>query len=468
MTSDDPTSIVSTPSQMRGETGSKDRGSAIAQEENDAVFKIRFTVMVFLIISTIGVACLVYFNTRSTEMTRFEEAFNGYAWKALESLGGNLEASVGAMDSFVVTIVSFANYTNMTWPFVTVPNYGTRASKVRFATKSVVIVEIPTVSLEEKDRWNQYSMEHGPLWVDQNIKVQNGDPTFQGMRVDNYTATGLWGVPPNATVIRPMWQSYPTVPLHGNSPFNLDLSSLPTLGLAVPYLSDRQAVLGGVSNDPFTVHSYNSTNELVKLVAGSEYPSTEPFSELYYPIFDDAEERVLTTANGEKNSTNKGTMVGVIGSWFYWRDMMKEILPTGINGVIAVFKNGCNQTFSYEINGPDVAFKGFYDAHDTQFNYLGLDSSLIDLKEYAPGINGYTGLPLTDKLCPYRVSLFPSKVFESRYVSGEPWIYVAVTVAIFLFTTAVFVLYDYLVERYVPIPIPSHTHRCIANLPLVL
>lgn len=430
----------------------------IATAESQAVFRIRVMVLLFLIMSTIVTACLVYFSTRNGEQEQFEADFEDLAAKVLNNLGSSIEASLGAMDSFVVSIVSFAQYNNMTWPYVTIPNYGTQASKVRSVTKSILLVQIQSVLSDQRLQWDEYSLNVGPTWVDQNIAVQNADPTVSttasGVKNiknedhDEYTVSGLWGYKPEATLHRPMWQSYPTVPLFGYSPFNLDLTLLPSLTAALPALNDRNAVVGYISNDPTTrtideTSNHHQINSLIKEYVGNETEITEPLSELYYPIFEDAATHVLS----KQNKTTEFEMVSILGSWFYWREFIKEILPRGNNGIIVVFENGCNQTFSYQINGPDVVFLGYLDAHQSKYKYYAIQSGLIDLIKNSYGAQSYTGLSLVDTSCPYTVRLYPSKTFEDQYLNSDPWYYMATTVAIFVFTTIVFISYDLLVEK---------------------
>lgn len=423
---------------------SKHSEAPIAKAENKAVFRIRLMIVVFLAVCTVGAACLVYFVTRNSETKAFEAEFDDLAVKVFDSLGSSIETSLMALDGFAVSIVSFVQYANMTWPFVTLPDYGTRASKVRSLTKSVLITQIQAVPNADVSRWNEYSLKYGPAWVDENIKIQNEDPTFNGLEVDQYVPSGLWGNQSDTELHRPMWQNYPTVPILGYSPFNLDLAVTAGLNMALPSLNERKAVIGGVSNDPVTVPLYNTTNELVKYYTGDDQETEEPLSEMYYPIFEDAANRV---AGGDAMGS-QGEMVSVIGSWFYWRDLMTDILPTGSNGIVAVFENGCNQTFSYQINGPDVVFLGYRDAHEKKYDDFGVKAELIDLKQYtSSGNQVYTGLPLSDETCPYVVCVYPSQTFEDQYVGSDAAIAMGVAISIFVFTTMVFLFYDFIVER---------------------
>jgi hypothetical protein len=49
------------------------------------------------------------------------------------------------------------------------------------------------------------------------------------------------------------------------------------------------------------------------------------------------------------------TVVAYIFSVVSWERYLVNLLPEGVNGMVVVLRNSCNQAFSYEINGPDVS-----------------------------------------------------------------------------------------------------------------
>ncbi len=73
-------------------------------------------------VSTVGVAVTVYRYVSTAEHTSFEGHFQDDSDKVLEAIGSTLELTLGSVDNFLVGMVSFARYTNATWPFVTVPD----------------------------------------------------------------------------------------------------------------------------------------------------------------------------------------------------------------------------------------------------------------------------------------------------------------------------------------------------------
>lgn len=59
----------------------------------------------------------------------------------------------------------------------------------------------------------------------------------------------------------------------------------------------------------------------------------------------------------------------------------------------------------------------------------------------------YTGIPLDPDYCPRSVAVYPSTTMQELYITNQPMLFTVGAVLIFLFTSAVFLLYDFYVER---------------------
>jgi hypothetical protein len=292
-------------------------------------------------------------------------------------------------------------------------------------------------------------MENG-AWVDEALEIQKKDTTFHGKHVEEYSNSPLHGnggpIENNTAPYYPSWQSYPSVPVY--PPFNWDASMYPTLVQAFDTLQlDHQVVIGNVANllnpdDPYSEERVAGNNNWIKDYVGTEVDYTEPMSDMYYPIFDNAADEVSIEA-----SEHKLNMVGVMAMTFFWRDFIENILPPGSDGTVVVFENTCGQTFTYQINGPDVVYKGAGDLHDPVYDYMEQKSGLNNLKAYATGNRMYTGLSLSENLCPYTVRVYPSEDMENRFITSDPLVFTILAVSIFVFTSLVFLVYDTVVER---------------------
>jgi hypothetical protein len=77
-------------------------------------------------------------------------------------------------------------------------------------------------------------------------------------------------------------------------------------------------------------------------------------------------------------------LLGVIGISFYWRDLISNLLPPNSDGIVIVFENECNPTFSFQVNGPDVLYLGRGDLHDSKYDSMEIRvSETIDPKASA-------------------------------------------------------------------------------------
>jgi hypothetical protein len=74
----------------------------------------------------------------------------------------------------------------------------------------------------------------------------------------------------------------------------------------------------------------------------------EPMSAWFYPIIANRHIEDMKEFNGVK---------GMISSIFYWRNLIKDMLPPESKGIVLVFTNNCAiDSFTYQIDGPRVAY----------------------------------------------------------------------------------------------------------------
>lgn len=429
---------LSSKSTSAMDISAKREGLTIAKEEDRAVFQIRLAVAVFLFFCTTGVACIVYVNTRNKEQTHFRSDFKDFSRNVLGAFGNTLHQTVAAMDIYAVESASYVSATNLTWPFVVLPDSGTRLSKVLSVAKASIISIITVVSSTDREEWDKFSMEQGPAWVENNLRIQKNDSGFTGTQLDEYTISPLWsldGIPQNQTRYFPVWQAYPTASSIAHA-FNIDFQTKEAISFDL--IESGVVLVSNVFNDPALD---TRANFFLRDFVGSDLDVSEPFSDCYYPIFDDASDD-LNPVQMESE------MVAFLALTFHWRNQLLNTLPTGIEGLVLVVSTECNSTFTYEINGPDVNFLGYGDHHDPYYDEMVLESSLLDLLSLSSTFSSIVShLPISQETCAYTFRIYPSKKFEDAYTSSDPWVYTSIAVGIFVFTSAVFWFYDTLVER---------------------
>jgi len=137
-----------------------------------------------------------------------------------------------------------------------------------------------------------------------------------------------------------------------------------------PVISEAYMIPSGNNNqdDPAKLKELNAFADFFKDYIDPGENPMEPVSDIYYPIYEQAADFVVlqptttttTTADDrvdEDSSTlDRFPILGFLALSIYWRDMMKNILPPGTEGIVIVFENPCNPTFTYEIVSPTLRF----------------------------------------------------------------------------------------------------------------
>ena len=74
-------------------------------------------------------------------------------------------------------------------------------------------------------------------------------------------------------------------------------------------------------------------------------------------------------------------------------------------------------------------------------------SRLVDLESFALSDSYYSGAPIDIEFCPYTLHVFPSDTMKAEYVSKDATFFLISVLLIFLFTSSVFFVYDWYVEK---------------------
>jgi class 3 adenylate cyclase len=156
-------------------------------------------------------------------------------------------------------------------------------------------------------------------------------------------------------------------------------------------------------------------------------------------------------------------MVAYVGGGFAWDYALRNLLPLGVDGIIVELLNNCNQSFTYEIEGPEAYFIGGGTLHEPKYNRMKAVRSLSfetqpDFKT-TPGHCYYYMVSLdffqyfmliyrrflTKQL--FQQNIFPSSKFENRYHSGTPAKFAALVALTFVLVAVVFFIYDIFVHK---------------------
>jgi class 3 adenylate cyclase len=138
--------------------------------------------------------------------------------------------------------------------------------------------------------------------------------------------------------------------------------------------------------------------------------------------------------------------------------------------MVAVVKNRCGQEMSIKVKGSSSVYVGNKDYHNTLFDGKEMQESYearrniwqsrlrgkeLPPPEYLDLLNTIYEPPsredalasLPGGFCSNRLSVYPTKEFRDAYLTNRPLIYTSMVVVMFVFAIAVFIAYNYVVER---------------------
>jgi signal transduction histidine kinase len=186
----------------------------------------------------------------------------------------------------------------------------------------------------------------------------------------------------------------------------------------------------------------------------------EPISDIYYPMIVEALDNIHHHEDhysSETYSTESNKLGAVLSLSIYWRDALRDLLPTGTAGVVVVFENPCDSPpFAYEISGPDPIYLGTGVYHSTFEDEpdLSITMDLMDVWKLGIKETSYTGIPINQDVCPFSLKVYPSESSFEEFMKGnDQTVYIilvlvlSVAVLAIAFTLLFFFLYDRLVRN---------------------
>jgi hypothetical protein len=375
-----------------------------AVEEKDAVAKLKVVVLTVLFVSVIGMSMAVFFYSSNNEYAQFEEMFVSDARHLFDSVGAALLLKLSTMDAFLTNVNAFAVAANTSWPYVTTPDFASRASQSLLIARGVKLSQFHFVAEEQSEQWLDYSAKND-AWVEESLRFESESPQWNASVPANYGSSDASETKFQGDWYLPLWQNFPVG--QEQASYNVDGASLPLVQTSIPFLLNESFVITGIFDHPSSDRN-------------------DPASEIHMPI-----------GIGE----NYTTVNGLLSMRFFWKDMFSGIEVSGSGGIVAVVTNECEETFSFELDGDQVSFLGFKDMHDESYNSLEESFSFVEFGDSFSSL----GLQIGGN-CTYSMNIFPTQSKAEAYQTSNPTILAIVVVIIFLFTAAHFTLYDYVVE----------------------
>eukprot|EP00522_Entomoneis_paludosa_P013117 CAMPEP_0172452292 /NCGR_PEP_ID=MMETSP1065-20121228/10005_1 /TAXON_ID=265537 /ORGANISM="Amphiprora paludosa, Strain CCMP125" /LENGTH=1141 /DNA_ID=CAMNT_0013204333 /DNA_START=182 /DNA_END=3604 /DNA_ORIENTATION=+ len=419
----------------------------IGSRESGQIRHLRILLGVILLLAAALVCTAMYLLTTRAETEEFEAEYNGVAAKVLESFEQIVGEKIGAVSSLAVAATSYAQATNTSWPYVSLNDFDYRTASILTQADCLLLQILPKVTDLERAKWENYSMANMD-WYNEGL-VRQAEVNAAFTQLDAYNppfifyyafdpVTFTLGIAPDPGPgdYTPVWQHAPLLP----AAVNLNaLSYGPYAGAIRNSLDTGKMSLEGVFfGEPGDVNSQDVTTQFYAILLSLrarepvEYKG-EPMSYTTYPIFDTNDE-----------ATRKP--VATVGMVVHWASYFKEVVPPETPPVTVVLENDCDGAFTFTVDNENVVFEGAGDSHDTDYNHLERQAALNTL--YSSKLDEQShNLELDELGCPFRIRVYPTSEMEEENRTKIPLITTIAVGVAFLFTAAVFFLYNHLVER---------------------
>jgi class 3 adenylate cyclase len=151
-------------------------------------------------------------------------------------------------------------------------------------------------------------------------------------------------------------------------------------------------------------------------------------------------------------SPYRSEIIGAVSMPIPWEILLSKTVPKRGEFVSILIENSCGDESTYRVQnkGFEMTWLGRGDLHDVRYDHMVHRTSYEDFSNLALNSGSATKSsdnPLQGTSCEYRFSVFPTSQLEDQYITNAPWINSLSVIAAFIFTSVLFLLYDYIVRR---------------------
>eukprot|EP00980_Cylindrotheca_fusiformis_P024218 scaffold11660_cov113-Cylindrotheca_fusiformis.AAC.1 len=422
----------------------------VGKREEANVMRARGLVALILLLAVSGVATAANLLVKQQERSDFENQFEAYASQVLTVSRSKADQFFDALDSFASSIGAHAATEharlNTSWPFCTIPEWSVQAQKLLELTgdEHPALGVAHIVQEDERDQWNSYAAEQNPLWYQESIDHEGYTEFTAQELIDNKTIPFVhFYDPENGFLPSPVTRPGEVLALFQTYPLGLSMGN-PML------ITNIDMLLGS-----------QQTEELYRITKITRRPNigftripidletSIPGSQIIQPIF-----------NGADTKADDRKMGALLIVRLPWMGYFTHALAKGEDGIVVVLESACpklveagittgrenltesdRNIITYQVDGPNAVMLGETDLHDPKYDALVVSEVFIDL-DIDP-----SQLPEGSCLPSLTLHVYPSAELEASFQTNNPIIYTVVVVVIFVFTSLVFLLYDFSVGR---------------------
>eukprot|EP00980_Cylindrotheca_fusiformis_P015725 scaffold4542_cov110-Cylindrotheca_fusiformis.AAC.2 len=418
------------------------------KREEANVLRARILVALILLLAATAVATAANLLVKQQEQSEFENQFAAYAKEIVTISQSKANQLFDALDSFATSIGAQAAADhathNTSWPFYRIPSWSVQAKRLAELTgvADPTVALVPIVHEDERDQWNSFAKEQNPIWYQESIDHEGSTTDFTVDELLQRTIPYIHFYDPE--------NGYEPTPVRGP-------------GEVFPYFQAYPLRLGNpvmITNIDI-LSSSKQTKELFLITEKIRGP-TIGFSQIRI----DAETSILGSQivqpiyDGADTEAEARKIVAITGIGLHWLDYFKDVLTDGQDGLIVVLESECprllggrgtiRQNFkesnkrniiSYQVDGPNAVFLGEADLHDPAYDDLVVSETFVDLDIDQSQLPEGSCIPVLT------LHVYPSPEFEDSFKTDNATRCTIAVIAIFAFTSLVFLLYDYSVGK---------------------
>ena len=416
----------------------------LVKREAKTLSILRILVITSLLTLAAIVSNITFLLVLHEEESKFEKRLNHYAQDILKNFLQEVEKTYWMADSLSGDITAFANDAGTNFPYVSLPDFGQRCQDARRVAIASTIWFAPLVENYERAAWEIYASHTFSTLVDESF-VDTYDPhqvayRDTGRSVDQgiFKIRDGSAVTDDTSYFFPIWQI---------STSNETAGSTSTIMFnQYSEMARRRALSKMVSEGGamMTEALLTKTSESVHALYDS------PTSSLYFPVF---------------NTLEQKTISGALTIEVDWESFFQKALHGVEEPVVVVLENSCGQIYSFEVTEQHVMYLGEGDMHDDKIEghspnttfksfedvqYFVVDKHITPLDEEFDITNQElqheNEFVPSGSVCSYRIFVYPTVQLRDRFLTNKPTLFQAGIAMIFLFTTAIFIVYECLVE----------------------
>lgn len=299
------------------------------------------------------------------------------------------------MRSFANIISLYAETNKQVWPFVTVPKFEVYGENIREQSHIEIVTLIPRVWPQDREAYVDYANANVKSWVEEGHMIQKG--SLERLQDDEtvpyrpfisaLTAEGIVEDPVDREFYSPLWQWSPPPATYGM--VNWNTKSIPyyesllevveetryeVVATPVSVFHDWRWMLGLVL---IYLLSCLTTPVLILSLQVRPYISVpmtmsyEEHDQYHSKLQESSHENPhsFLVAPIHRNTTDYNSdIVAWLGTGASWDAGLLNLLPNNVEGIHAVLKNTCNQTFTYIIRGRNAIYLGDSDLHESKYD----------------------------------------------------------------------------------------------------